>query len=78
MAKRGNRKGRDIETYAHIDKGRVNNPPVGLVRAGIDPELIEAYRGAVSLPFEAGERGRVAVKIVDDRGVESLKIVELV
>ena len=30
--------------------------------------LIEAYRGTVSLPFEAGASNRVAVKIVDDRG----------
>ncbi len=44
---------------------------------GIDEQRIEAYRGTISLPFEAGEYGRVAVKIVDDRGIESLKIVEI-
>ena len=38
---------------------------------------IQACRGTVSLPFEAGEHHRVAVKIVDDRGIESLKIVEI-
>ena len=38
---------------------------------------MEAYRGTVSLPFEASEHGRAAVKIVDDRGIESLKIVEV-
>ena len=47
------------------------------LKAEIDTDLIEAYRGTVSLPFEAGEHGRAAVKIVDDRGIESLKIVEL-
>ena len=47
------------------------------LKAEIDEELIEAYRGTVSLPFEAGEHGRAAVKIVDDRGIESLKIVEI-
>ena len=47
------------------------------LRAEIDESLIEAYRGTVSLPFEPGEHGRAAVKIVDDRGIESLKIVEL-
>jgi len=31
--------------------------------------------GTVSLPFEAGAHKRVAVKIVDDRGIESLKII---
>ena len=31
----------------------------------------------MSLPFAAGEHKRVAVKIVDDRGIESLKLIEL-
>jgi len=48
------------------------------LKAEIDVTRMEAYRGTVSLPFEPGEHGRAAVKIVDDRGVESLKIVELV
>ena len=47
------------------------------LKAEIDEELIEAYRGTVSLPFEAGENRRIAVKIVDDRGIESLKVIEL-
>ena len=47
------------------------------LKAEIDESLIEAYRGTTSLPFEPGEHRRVAVKIVDDRGIESLKIVEV-
>lgn len=47
------------------------------LRAVVDEELIEQYRGTVSLPFEAGPHRRAAVKIVDDRGIESLKILEL-
>jgi len=47
------------------------------LNAEIDEELIEAYRGTVSLPFEAGEHRRIAVKVVDDRGIESLKVEEL-
>jgi len=47
------------------------------LKAEIDEELIEAYRGTLSLPFEAGDHKRVAVKIVDDRGIESLKIIDL-
>ncbi|MBI2759811.1 MAG: site-specific DNA-methyltransferase [Chloroflexi bacterium] len=47
------------------------------LKAEIDEDRIEACRGAVSLPFVAGRYGRAAVKIVDDRGIESLKIVEL-
>ncbi len=45
--------------------------------AEIDEELIEAYRGTLSLPFELGKHSRVAVKIVDDRGIESLKVMEI-
>ena len=47
------------------------------LKAEIDPELIEAYRGTVSLPFELGEHKRVAVKVIDDRGIESLKVVQI-
>lgn len=47
------------------------------LKAVVDEELIEAYRGTVSLPFDPGPHRRAAVKIVDDRGIESLKLVEL-
>jgi adenine-specific DNA-methyltransferase len=47
------------------------------LKAEIDEELIEAYRGTVSLPFDPGENKRIAVKIIDDRGIESLKILEV-
>jgi adenine-specific DNA-methyltransferase len=47
------------------------------LKAEIDESLIEAYRGTVSLPFELGKHSRMAVKIVDDRGIESLKIIEV-
>ena len=47
------------------------------LKAEIDEDLIEAYRGTVSLPFNTGKNSRVAVKIVDDRGVESLRVVEI-
>ncbi len=47
------------------------------LKAEIDTDLIEAYRGTASLPFNAGENNRIAVKIIDDRGIESLKIIEV-
>jgi len=47
------------------------------LKAEIDQDLIEAYRGTVSLPFKLGEHKKIAVKIVDDRGIESLKILEV-
>ena len=42
-----------------------------------DHPLLEQFHGTVSLPFEAGENNRIAVKIVDDRGIESLKVIDL-
>lgn len=47
------------------------------LKAEIDLNLIEAYNGTVSLPFSPGDYKRCAVKIVDDRGIESLKIINL-
>jgi adenine-specific DNA-methyltransferase len=47
------------------------------LKAEIDEDLIEAYRGTVSLPFLPGEHQRIAVKIVDDRGIECLKLIEV-
>ena len=47
------------------------------LKAEIDEELIEKFWGTVSLPFSPGKNERVAVKIIDDRGIESLKIVEV-
>ena len=47
------------------------------LKAEIDEDLIVAYKGTVSLPFEIGEYKRAAVKIIDDRGIESLRIINL-
>ena len=47
------------------------------LRAQIDQTRIEAYRGTVSLPFEEGDHKRAAVKVVDNRGVESLRLLSL-
>ena len=47
--------------------------PMAGAKAEIDEEKIEAFRGTVSLPFKPGKA--VAVKIIDARGIESLKII---
>jgi adenine-specific DNA-methyltransferase len=48
------------------------------LKAEIDEELIGAYRGTVSLPFEKTRKDqRIAVKVVDDRGIESFRIIEV-
>jgi len=48
------------------------------IRAELDEDLLKHFTGTVSLPFEAGANATVAVKIVDDRGIESLKVMKLV
>jgi adenine-specific DNA-methyltransferase len=45
------------------------------LKAEIDEDKIEAFGGTVSLPFMPGKA--VAVKIIDARGIESLKIIRL-
>lgn len=47
------------------------------IRAELNEELLSKFHGTVSLPFEAGENRKIAVKIVDDRGIESLKVIPL-
>ena len=47
------------------------------LKTEIDEGLVESYRGTESLPFEAGDNKKIAVKIIDDRGTESLKIIDL-
>ncbi|MDR4505231.1 MAG: hypothetical protein MRK01_10635 [Candidatus Scalindua sp.] len=43
------------------------------LKAEIDEEKIESFKGTVSLPFEPGSA--VAIKIIDDRGIESLRVI---
>jgi adenine-specific DNA-methyltransferase len=47
------------------------------LRGLIDEDLLESYRGNQSLPFEPGDNGQIAVKIIDDRGIESLRIIRV-
>ena len=47
------------------------------IRAELDEAKLEKFHGTVSLPFEAGDNRKVAVKIIDDRGIESLKVLSL-
>lgn len=47
------------------------------IRSELDEDLLDQFHGTVSLPFEAGDNSKAAIKIVDDRGIESLKIIQL-
>ncbi|HMW28828.1 MAG TPA: DNA methyltransferase [Plasticicumulans sp.] len=47
------------------------------IRAELDESRLSHFHGTISLPFAAGDHRRIAVKIVDDRGIESLKVMML-
>ena len=47
------------------------------LRAEIDAEMMGAYSGNESLEFTAEEGQRIAVKIIDDRGIESMRVITL-
>jgi adenine-specific DNA-methyltransferase len=47
------------------------------IRAELNESLLDQYHGTKSLPFDPGDNLCIAVKIVDNRGIESLKVVRL-
>jgi len=40
----------------------------------VDPERFEAFAGTISLPFPKGSHNRVAVKVIDPRGNEVMRV----
>jgi very-short-patch-repair endonuclease/DNA modification methylase len=47
------------------------------LKAQIEPEAFEQMRGTVSFPFEPGEHRRIAVKVIDFRGNEVVRVISL-
>jgi adenine-specific DNA-methyltransferase len=47
------------------------------LKAQIAPEAFEQMRGTVSFPFQPGEHQRIAVKVIDFRGNEVVRVVKL-
>jgi adenine-specific DNA-methyltransferase len=47
------------------------------IKAELDESALSKFSGTVSIPFEAGDFKKIAVKIVDDRGIESLKVLDI-
>jgi len=45
------------------------------LKTEIDEEKLQAFYGTISLSFTAGKA--IAVKIIDARGIESLKIIRM-
>ena len=47
------------------------------LKSVIDPDSFDKFSGTQSLPFPAGQHKRVAVKVIDPRGTEVMRIHEL-
>jgi adenine-specific DNA-methyltransferase len=47
------------------------------LKGSLDPEKFEALRGTVSLPFQPGSHKRVAIKVIDMRGNEAVRVLNL-
>ena len=47
------------------------------LQAYVDEDLISNYAGNQSLPFKAGRNKQIAIKIIDDRGIESLRVLKV-
>ena len=47
------------------------------LRDHIDSDAIARYAGTESIEFELGKHRRVAVKIIDDRGIELMRVLEV-
>ena len=47
------------------------------LKAQIDPETFDRMRGTVSFPFKPGEHQRIAVKVIDFRGNEVVRVMKL-
>ncbi|HSN75704.1 MAG TPA: hypothetical protein VL334_11555 [Anaerolineae bacterium] len=62
---------RSTGDYRHDQARRKNNPPVGT----FNDDLFDQLTGRVSLPFEPGEHRRIAVKVIDQRGNEVMRVV---
>ncbi len=47
------------------------------LNGAVDESLLESFTGTTSIPFEPGKNKKVAVKIIDSRGIESFVIKKL-
>jgi adenine-specific DNA-methyltransferase len=47
------------------------------LKGSLDPEKFEALRGTVSLPFQPGKHKRIAVKVIDMRGNEVIRVLPM-
>ncbi|NQU77430.1 site-specific DNA-methyltransferase [Candidatus Falkowbacteria bacterium] len=63
--------------FPNSDKKRDWTRLAKALNGDVDEDLLEAFSGTKSLPFEAGDKKKIAVKIIDNRGIESFVIKDL-
>ena len=64
-------------TQAFFPDKKAWNKIAKALKSVIDPEQFEKFSGTESLPFPAGEHQRVAVKVIDPRGNEVMRVHDL-
>lgn len=63
--------------FPMADESKGWNKLAKTLHAYVDEALMEQYRGNKSIPFLVGKNKQVAVKIIDDRGIESLRVLKV-
>ena len=61
-------------TQAFFPDKKAWNKIAKALKSVIEPEQFEKFSGTESLPFPAGEHQRVAVKVIDPRGNEVMRV----
>ena len=64
-------------TQAFFPNKKAWNKIAKALKSVIEPEQFEKLSGTESLPFTAGEHGRVAIKVIDPRGNEVMRVHDL-
>ena len=64
-------------TQAFFPDKKAWNKIARALKSVIEPERFEKFSGTESLPFTAGEHRRVAVKVIDPRGNEVMRVHDL-
>ena len=64
-------------TQAFFPDKKAWNKIARALKSVIEPEQFEKFSGTESLPFPAGEHQRVAVKVIDPRGNEVMRVHDL-
>jgi adenine-specific DNA-methyltransferase len=64
-------------SQAFFPRSNAWEPIQRALKGSIEPELMEQLKSFVSLPFEPGEHGKAAVRLVDDAGTTSEAVLDL-